>query len=153
MEAQELAFLKRSPRSPFKRKNKGASIAEVPGSIVSQAVWCVYPIEFPARQVYSPASSKVTLCKNRISSSLSVVLTPAVYRGKIQRQREKEGKTPDKPNSQKRYPRQMLRQISEAVHDDLRRCCRLSLFPYSNKVHSKMKKMKRYPSPGSYSVP
>lgn len=34
----------------------------------------------PARQVYSPASSKVTLCKDRTSSSLSVVLAPAVYK-------------------------------------------------------------------------
>lgn len=134
MEAQELASLKRAWRIPFRRKNKEASRAAVPGSIVSQAEWCVYPIEFPARQVYSPASSKVTLCKNRISSSLSVVLTPAVYRGKIQRQREKEGKTPDKPNSQRRQPRQMLRQISEVNHNDLQRCRRLSLIPYSNKA-------------------
>lgn len=51
---------------------------EIPGSTVSQAEWCENPIEFPARQVYSPASSKVTFRKYRISSSLSVVLTPAV---------------------------------------------------------------------------
>jgi hypothetical protein len=37
--------------------------------------------------VYSPASSKVTLCKDRTSSSLSVVLAPAVYKERTERDR------------------------------------------------------------------
>lgn len=42
-----------------------------------------------ARQtrVYSPASSKVTLRKDRTSSSLSVVLAPAVYKERTERDR------------------------------------------------------------------
>lgn len=53
----------------------------IPGSTVSQAEWKAKPIEFPARQVYSPASSKDTLGKKRTSSSLSVVLISAVCGG------------------------------------------------------------------------
>lgn len=54
--------------------------AAVPGSTASHAEWWENPIELPARHVYSPASSKVTLRKARTSSSLSVLLTPAVYK-------------------------------------------------------------------------
>lgn len=78
---QEPGISKANVRAPWRGKERPAQ-KEIPGSTVSQAEWCENPIEFPARQVYSPASSKVTFRKYRISSSLSVVLTPAVYRGK-----------------------------------------------------------------------
>lgn len=97
-------------KAPWRRKERPAQ-KEIPGSTVSQAEWCEKPIEFPARQVYSPASSKVTFRKYRISSSLSVVLTPAVY-GEKKHTHIERGKTENKPHSQQVWGHH--RQISKA---------------------------------------
>lgn len=105
-----LAFLKQNIKAPWRRKERPAQ-KEIPGSTVSQAEWCENPIEFPARQVYSPASSKVTFRKYRISSSLSVVLTPAVY-GEKKHTHIERGKTENKPHSQQVWGHH--RQISKA---------------------------------------
>lgn len=105
-----LAFLKQNIEASWRGKERPAQ-KEIPGSTVSQAEWCENPIEFPARQVYSPASSKVTFRKYRISSSLSVVLTPAVY-GEKKHTHIERGKTENKPHSQQVWGHH--RQISKA---------------------------------------
>lgn len=107
---RNLAFLKQNIKAPRRGKERSAQ-KEIPGSTVSQAEWCENPIEFPARQVYSPASSKVTFRKYRISSSLSVVLTPAVY-GEKKHTHIERGKTENKPHSQQVWGHH--KQISKA---------------------------------------
>ncbi len=52
----------------------------IPLTTVNQAEWWEIPIEFPAKQVYSPASSKDTFLNWNTSISLSVVLRPAVWK-------------------------------------------------------------------------
>lgn len=57
----------------------GVGVApNAPSTTVSHAEWCETPMEFPARQVYSPVSLPVTFFRVRTSMSLSVVFTPAV---------------------------------------------------------------------------
>lgn len=53
--------------------------ANVPSTTVSHAEWWETPIEFPARQVYSPASFRLTFLRVKTSMSLSVVFKPAVW--------------------------------------------------------------------------
>lgn len=50
-----------------------------PSTTVSQAEWWETPMEFPARQVYSPESFRDTFLSVRTSMSLSVVFKPAVW--------------------------------------------------------------------------
>lgn len=52
--------------------------SNAPSTTVSHAEWWETPMEFPARQVYSPVSLAVTFFRVRTSMSLSVVFTPAV---------------------------------------------------------------------------
>lgn len=143
LELKNVAFLTWA-EAPWKWKSERA---EVPDNTVSQAEWCENPIELPARQVYSPASSKVTLRKYRISSSLSVVLTPAVYRGgKTYTKTKEEREKTDKPNSRESN-RQTFEKILKRWY--FWRVSGSSSFPTTTSCI----KCKRFPSPGSYSVP
>lgn len=150
---RNLAFLKQNIKAPWRGKERPAE-KKIPGSTVSQAEWCENPIEFPARQVYSPASSKVTFRKYRISSSLSVVLTPAVYRGKKTHTYRKEGKQRIShiPSKCEDTTGKFQKQI-KVVWFLLFSNGPSSTFIYSFPSATCSQKQKKFPSPGSYSVP
>lgn len=59
------------------------NVGSLPEMTVSQADWWANPIEFPARQVYSPASSMVTL--DRYSTSTSDMFKLPAYATQIQK--------------------------------------------------------------------
>jgi len=55
-----------------------SEVREVTETTVSHAEQYDAPMEFPARQVYAPASSRVAFLRVKTSISLSVVFKPAV---------------------------------------------------------------------------